>query len=86
MGSTPTRRTKLLKSINKFGNAKTYLYLCIVMIKLVVFIVLLFIASTIILGVRKMLVKENEDKKARNEFVRDLDNLAEIIKEKEKNQ
>lgn len=56
------------------------------MIKLVVFIVLLFIASTIILGVRKMLVKENEDKKARNEFVRDLDNLAEIIKEKEKTQ
>lgn len=54
------------------------------MIKLVVLIVLVFIASVVILGVRKALVSEHEEKKARNEFVKDLDNLAEIIKEKEK--
>jgi hypothetical protein len=56
------------------------------MIKLVVFIVLIFIVGIVVLGARKVLINEKEEKKARNEFVRDLDNLAEIIKEKEKTQ
>jgi hypothetical protein len=50
------------------------------MVKIIIYIVLLFVFSVVFLGIRKMVI--NDKKRTKNEFIKNLDKLAEIIDNK----
>lgn len=54
------------------------------MIRIILVLLFIFLMSIFILIIRKIIMEYKENKKKQNDFLRDLENLAEIIKNREK--